>query len=93
MQGETLVRLPAAGVSIGQRVVLSLDEAQLTRAALLGYLLPAALLLAGAVMGETLGSGEPAAALGALFGLAAGLLITRLPHPLSPRLAPEPPHV
>lgn len=90
---ETVMTLPAAGLRIGQPVLLSLDETRLTRAALLGYLLPAALLLAGAVFGDTVAGGELAAPLGALFGLAAGLLLTRLRRPLLPRLDLEPTHV
>lgn len=93
---ETLLTLPAAGLVVGQQVALTLDERQLTRAALLGYLLPAVLLIVGALVGEgvgaKLGAGDTAPA-GALLGLLAGLGLTRLRRPLTPRLTQEPPHV
>jgi sigma-E factor negative regulatory protein RseC len=90
---ESLVDVPSAGLRVGQWVTLTLDQGQLTRAALLGYLLPAILLLTGAVIGEVVGAGEPAAALGALLGLCCGLLLTRLRAPLIPRLTQEIHHV
>lgn len=91
-RNETLVTLPAAGLRVGQQVTLMLDETQLTQAALHGYLLPAVLLIAGALLGDELGADGTALA-GALLGLLAGLLLTRLRRPLTPRLTQEPPHV
>lgn len=87
---ERLLSLPAADLQLGQTVMLELDERQLTQAALLGYLLPALLLLAGAVLGEKVGAGDTAAALGALGGLALGLLLPRLRRPLTPQLTASP---
>jgi sigma-E factor negative regulatory protein RseC len=89
---ETILTLPATGLHPGQAVSLELDESRVVRAALLGYLLPAVLLLAGAVAGERAGMGEPAAALGALAGLTIGLLMTRLRRPLTPTLNLETDH-
>jgi sigma-E factor negative regulatory protein RseC len=89
---ETLIALPALpGLSAGDAVTLELDEAQVTRAALLGYLLPAVCLIAGALLGEKVGAGGTAAdslaALGAVAGLLTGLSLTRLRRPLTPRLS------
>lgn len=89
---ETLIALPAPnGLAVGESVMLELSEKQLTRAAVRGYLLPAVLLVSGAVLGEGLGAGATAAdgfaVLGALVGLAVGLGFARLAKPLSPRLS------
>ena len=89
---ESLVTLPAAGLRPGQTVTLTLDPAQLTRAALLGYLFPAVLMLTGAALGEKIGADSTALA-GSLLGLCLGLLLTRLRPPLTPRLTQELPHV
>lgn len=81
-QGETLVRLPAAGLQLapGMAVTVEVPEASLLRAAVAGYLLPALLMLAGAVAGH-LAAGDAGAAGGALAGLALGVSITRLTGP------------
>lgn len=91
---ETLISLPSLpSLAIGDRVKLELDEAQVTRAAMLGYLLPALMLIGGALLGEQVGAGgtvpgaDAGAALGALFGLAAGLLLARWRRPLLPRMS------
>lgn len=78
-RGETLVRLPAAGLELApsMEVTVEVPESSLMRAALAGYLLPALLLLACAVAGH-LGAGDPGAAVGAPAGLAIGIVITRL---------------
>jgi positive regulator of sigma E activity len=89
---ESLVAVPAAGLRVGQQVTLTLEAAQLTQAALLGYLLPTILMLVGAVLGEfvgeKVGAGETAAAPAAVLGL-----LARLRAPLTPRLTQEPRHV
>ncbi|MEW5890262.1 MAG: SoxR reducing system RseC family protein [Pseudomonadota bacterium] len=93
-RGETLLALPALpGLAVGDAVNVELREAQLTRAALFGYLLPVLLIVAGALLGQSVGEKvgtgntvEGLAALGALVGLALGLLLTRLYRPPSPRL-------
>ena len=92
-QRESLVSVPAHGLRLDQRVTLTLETSQLTQAALLGYLLPAILMLVGAVLGEKVDAGETLSVIGAAFGLFAGLLLTRLRAPLSPRLTEEPHHV
>lgn len=100
-RAETLLALPATpGLRAGDAVQLELREAQLTRAALLGYLLPVLLIVAGALLGQALGEKLGAggtvdgiAALGAVAGLALGLLLTRLHRPPTLRLVPEPPSV
>lgn len=100
-RAETLLALPATpGLRAGDAVQLELREAQLTRAALVGYLLPVLLIVAGALLGQALGEKLGAggtvdgiAALGAVAGLALGLLLTRLHRPPTLRLVPEPPSV
>ncbi len=83
---EALISLPAQpGLAAGDAVTLELDEARLTQAALRGYLLPTSLLVMGAWLGEKVGADETAA-LGALVGLALGLLLVRRARPLMPRL-------
>jgi sigma-E factor negative regulatory protein RseC len=94
---ETLITLPGLpGLAKGDAVKLELDEAQVTRAALRGYLLPALLMVIGAIVGqivsEKVGGGGTAvgsdatAALGAVLGMASGLLLARRGRPLLPRL-------
>lgn len=100
-RAETLLALPATpGLRAGDAVQVELREAQLTRAALVGYLLPVLLIVAGALLGQALGEKPGAggtvdgiAALGAVAGLALGLLLTRLHRPPTLRLVPEPPSV
>lgn len=93
---ETLIALAAPDdLRVGDAVTLELDEAQVTRAALLGYLLPACLLIGGALIGESVGANVGAgstaadgyAVLGAVAGLLSGLFLTRLRRPLLPRLS------
>lgn len=75
----TLVRLPAsAGMRPGDVVSLSLAADAVNRAALLGYLLPAVVMVVGTVVGNTTPGGDLGAAGGALAGLALGLLAVRL---------------
>ena len=91
---ETLITLPGMpGLGVGEHVTLELTESQITRAALLGYLMPALLLLTGAWLGNHSASAgitpdaDASAALGAMLGLAAGLLLSRFSRPLMPRLS------
>lgn len=84
--------LPApAGLAAGDVVTLNLAPAALLRAAALGYLLPAALTVAGGVLGNALASpsgyGDPGAALGLLLGLGLGLAASRRVRPAPPQLA------
>lgn len=78
--GKTaLVHLPSReGLKIGDTVTLSVGQTELNRAALLGYLLPASLLVTGSVIGNTALNSDAGAALGAAAGLATGLLLTYL---------------
>lgn len=64
----------------GDVVIVGLADGALLRGALLAYLLPVALLLAGAVLGESAFAGageEPVILLGAL-GLGLGFLVVRV---------------
>ena len=92
-QRQSLIAVPADGLRLGQSVTLTLDESRLTQAALLGYLLPVVMLLMGALLGEKVDAGETASVIGAGIGLFAGLLLTRLRAPLTPRLTQELHHV
>lgn len=71
--------LPAglSGLAIGDRVSVTMPSANVTRAALLGYLLPAACLVLGAALAGIEGN-DTSAALGAVAGLVAGLALVRL---------------
>ena len=71
------MHLPAH-TRLGDRVTLSMPSSSIALAALLGYLLPPASLLAGAVVGATRYGGDEAAVLGAGMGFAAGLLLVQL---------------
>jgi sigma-E factor negative regulatory protein RseC len=79
--GDTrLVTLPApTGLKAGQPVTLQVRQAAVNRAALQGYLVPAALLVIGAIAGDLLAAGDAGAVLGAFAGLAGGLAASRLP--------------
>lgn len=66
----------------GDRIVIGLPETAMQLAALLLYGLPLLTLLAGAMAGQSLAessgwSAEPAAIVGGLFGLVAGLSVVR----------------
>lgn len=67
-----------AGMLIGDKVSLGMDESTLTRSALLAYLVPPVCLIVGAGIGDTLGHSDVLAMLGALLGLLAGLCIARV---------------
>lgn len=67
-----------AGTQVGDRVAMAMPAASVAQAAVLGYLLPPACLLAGAIVGEGAYGGDAAAAAGAGLGLIAGLLLARL---------------
>lgn len=75
---STLVTLPACeGLKPGDAVTLGAEQGAINRAALVGYLLPALLIVAGAVVGDRVAHSDAAAALGAGFGLLSGLVVTR----------------
>ena len=75
--------LNTAGASVGDTVVIGLNDSALVRAALAVYLAPLAGLLGGAVLlGVLVGSdsalaGEPAGIIGGLLGLVGGLAWAR----------------
>lgn len=82
---DPAARQPAASsatgaLAVGDPVAVVIDTRQLLPAALLGYLLPTVLLVAGALLGETAGSDGSAVA-GALAGLAIGVGLPRLVLP------------
>ncbi|HET6719936.1 MAG TPA: SoxR reducing system RseC family protein [Rhodocyclaceae bacterium] len=80
------VSLPArAGLAVGDVVSLSVPQSALNRAALLGYLLPATLLVIGSVLGHGALDSDLGAALGAAAGIAIGLLLVRFLPRLLPR--------
>lgn len=74
-----VIRVALPGRSqLGDRVTVSMSSSSITLAALLGYLLPPACLLAGAVAGAVNVGGDEAAVAGAGIGLFIGLLLARL---------------
>jgi sigma-E factor negative regulatory protein RseC len=72
-------RLPNdIGVGLGDDVVLAMADGALLKVALLAYLLPVALLIAGAAIGATLSPSSDSLALsGAAVGLGLGLVALR----------------
>lgn len=78
--GKTsLLTLPSApGLKPGDLVTLSIGQQAVNHAALLGYLLPAVLVVIGSVAGDAIGGSDLAAAAGALIGLTVGLTISRI---------------
>jgi len=67
-------------LTIGQQIEVQFDDRDLLRAALLGYLLPATLLVLGAIAGHILLEAplnDAGTALGALAGLTFGLRLAR----------------
>lgn len=71
----------APGLQAGDRVDVRVDPAGLLSAAALGYLFPAALVVAGAITGDGLARdttyADATAALGALLGLGIGIVAPR----------------
>ena len=59
-------------------VAVAIPAGSLTRAAMLGYLLPPVAMLIGAITAEQFFLNELAAVIGAALGLAAGVLAARL---------------
>ena len=62
----------------GDAVAVAIPAGSLTRAAMLGYLLPPVAMLIGAITAEQFFLNELAAVIGAALGLAAGVLAARL---------------
>ena len=80
-----------AGASVGDEVLLALDDAALSAAAAFAYLPPLFGLLLGAALAEAQSAGDGSVVLAGLFGLGLGLLAARFlskrtglrPHMLS----------
>ncbi|MDD2893239.1 MAG: SoxR reducing system RseC family protein [Halothiobacillaceae bacterium] len=80
-----------AGAGVGDEVLLALDDAALSTAAVFAYLPPLFGLLLGAALAEVQGAGDGGVVLGSLAGLGLGLLAARFlsnraglrPHMLS----------
>ena len=65
------------GAAVGDVVMISIAEGAVLHVALLAYLLPIVLLIAGAALGTALFAHDLPALLGAVLGLLIGLLILR----------------
>ena len=88
--GQTVaLELPKA-TRIGDTVSVTIPAASITRAALLGYLLPPLALLFGAYFAGFVRQGDGAAVIGAGLGFVAGLLTVRLIAGRFPGLAAAP---
>jgi len=72
------------GARIGDRVQLTVAEGTLWRASLMSYVLPLALAIGGAVIGQSM-DGDAWAAMGTLAGLGGGLALLRRQEILSRR--------
>lgn len=72
--------LDPIGTRVGERVVIGLEEVALLKSSLLVYLLPLALLLAGAILGSLLAPAhqDAYAGWGALSGLILGFVALKL---------------
>jgi positive regulator of sigma E activity len=78
-KAEQVIRMAVpAHVRLGDTVTLAMPSSSVALAALLGYLLPPAALLAGAVIGAGDGGDDLHAVIGAGVGLLAGLALARL---------------
>ncbi len=71
------LRLPEE-TRLGDRIMVSMPASSVAAAGLLGYLLPSASLIAGAVAAAAFFDGDGAAVLGAALGFIAGLLAARV---------------
>jgi sigma-E factor negative regulatory protein RseC len=69
--------LNTVGARVGDRVVLSVPEGAVLKAAALSYLMPLVFVIGGAAAGTAFGDGLPTVA-GAAAGLALGLIILRI---------------
>lgn len=87
----THLELPApAGLQAGDHVILQLPENRMPLTAVLGYLVPALAVLAGAGFGDGVFASDGAAMLGALGGFLAAMAFARYVLPRLPRLLPMP---
>lgn len=75
--GITRVRIDdRLGLRTGDRVIVGIGNGALVRASLLAYLLPILAMAAGAILAAQADAGDMGSALGAVAGLAIGLLAT-----------------
>jgi sigma-E factor negative regulatory protein RseC len=87
----THLDLPApAGLQAGDHVILQLPESRMPLTAVLGYLVPALAVLAGAGFGNEVYGSDGAAMLGALGGFLAAMAFARFVLPRIPGLLPVP---
>lgn len=84
-----IVRVAACGLRPGDAVALDADPGALTRAALLGYLVPAVGIVGGSVAGDLATGLEAGAVAGALAGFLLGLAAVRRFAGRTPRLLPQ----
>ncbi|MFT6310978.1 MAG: sigma-E factor negative regulatory protein RseC [Porticoccus sp.] len=75
-------------LEIGQEVTLEVSDSLIVKASLIMYVVPIALLLIGAAIGDTKGASDGYAILGGLIGLFGGLALVRL-HAWTGRNNPE----
>lgn len=87
-RGRLIALTAPPDLQAGDAVTVTAEDANLLPAALIGYVLPTFLLIAGAVAAGHAG-GEPAAVAGAAAGLAGGLLLQRLLLRRHPALTPQ----
>lgn len=92
-ESERQMRLPLQpGLRAGEEIQLAIEESSLNIAASLAWLLPAASLLIGAIVGQGIGKTDLAAMAGAATGCFLSLYLARLlaklrgPRPLQPRI-------
>jgi sigma-E factor negative regulatory protein RseC len=80
-----------SNAKVGDELLVCVDETELLRAGLFAYLLPAVLAIVFAGIADGLALGDQIAALAAVFGLIAGLLVARFLAP-APHLLTSPIH-
>lgn len=79
---RALAPVECAGAHAGDELLVCVDEAELLRAGLYAYLLPAILAALAAALAAVAGSGDAAAVLAALAGFTGGLLAARRYAPI-----------
>ncbi|MFB1036675.1 MAG: SoxR reducing system RseC family protein [Sinobacterium sp.] len=65
-------------LQVGQEITIEVSDSLIVKASLIMYLVPIALLLLGAAIGDTNGGSDGYAILGAAIGLSTGLALVRL---------------
>lgn len=65
-------------LQVGQEVTIEVSDSLIVKASLIMYLVPIALLLLGAAIGDTSGGSDGYAIVGAAIGLSTGLALVRL---------------